>query len=68
MNDSRRETGYYYEVLNNTIDDGMRAIDLFGSEMEECRIICPNDTTCMHGSPRSKYDDCNVWSIYDYYS
>lgn len=68
MSDSGRETEYHDEVLSNTIDEGTKAIALFGSEMVECRKNCPIDTNCMHGSPRSKYDDRNGWNVYDYHS
>ncbi|MGA2913397.1 MAG: hypothetical protein ABSE07_07750 [Methanoregula sp.] len=68
IRDLGHEIGYHYEVLSKTKGDYERAITLFQSELAEFRKICPIDTICMHGSPLSKYDNRDLWNIYDYHS
>ena len=68
IRDLGHEIGYHYEVLSKTNGDYKKAIAIFQSELEEFRKICPIDTICMHGSPLSKYDNRNLWDVYDYHT
>lgn len=68
IRDLGHEIGYHYEVLSKTKGDCKEAIARFQSELEEFRKICPIDTICMHGSPLSKYDNRDLWNLYDYHS
>ena len=42
------------------------AILSFQNNLEKLRQIVPVKTICMHGSPRSKYDNRHLWEKYDY--
>ena len=42
------------------------ALELFEKHLEQFRKIVPVTTICMHGSPRSKYDNRSLWEYYDY--
>lgn len=60
------EIGYHYETMDTckgNIDD---AYDEFCKNLEKFRKIYPVKTICMHGSPRSKYDNKDIWKKYDY--
>lgn len=73
------EIGYHYETMDSTevkvqkakvkgqseelID---RAYEEFCKNLEMFRKIVPVSTICMHGSPRSKYDNKEIWKKYDY--
>jgi len=67
IRDLGHEIGYHYEVLSKTKGDFKKAIELFQSELEEFRKICPVDTICMHGSPLSVFDNRDLWNVYDYH-
>ena len=52
-----------------TRNDGMRidaAFSLFVQNLNRLRQIVDVKTICMHGSPRSKYDNRDIWQKYDY--
>ncbi|MDO9256318.1 MAG: hypothetical protein Q7U54_12455 [Bacteroidales bacterium] len=73
------EIGYHYETMDfeseklrvksekwsaeNLID---AAYEEFCRNLEMFRKIVPVETICMHGSPRSKYDNKDIWKKYDY--
>ena len=42
------------------------AILSFQNNLEKLRQLVPVSTICMHGSPRSKYDNRDLWKKYDY--
>ena len=42
------------------------AIASFTNNLEKLRQLVPVKTICMHGSPRSKYDNRDLWKKYDY--
>jgi hypothetical protein len=42
------------------------AYDEFCRNLEMFRKITPITTICMHGSPRSKFDNKDIWKKYDY--
>jgi hypothetical protein len=68
IRDLGHEIGYHYEVLSKAKGDYKKAITLFQSELQAFRKICPVDTICMHGSPLSKYNNRDLWNVYDYQS
>ncbi len=76
------EIGYHYEDVdfaaqNFKIKDKSKkikvekaiadeAIKLFEKHLAEFRKLYPVKTICMHGSPRSKYDNKLLWKYYNY--
>lgn len=73
------EIGYHYETMDHVkskvrsqkskiksedLIDG--AYEEFCRNLEIFRTIVPVETICMHGSPRSKYDNKDIWKKYDY--
>jgi hypothetical protein len=60
------EIGYHYEDMDFARGDPRQAIQFFGKHLEKLRKIAPVTTICMHGSPRSKYDNKDVWKHYNY--
>jgi hypothetical protein len=56
------EIGYHYEEMDLCNGDIHAAIKLFEKNLKTLRNICPIETICMHGSPRSKYDNKSIWS------
>lgn len=42
------------------------AIELFEKHLEQFRKLYPVKTICMHGSPRSRIDNRDLWKVYDY--
>lgn len=75
------EIGYHYETMDtasskvkgkgakyshdNLID---LAYNEFLEHLETLRTLVPVNTICMHGSPKSKYDNKEIWKKYDYKS
>jgi hypothetical protein len=69
------EIGYHYETMDeiskklhssgheNMIDE---AYEEFCKNLAYFRTLYPVKTICMHGSPRSKYDNRAIWQKYDY--
>ena len=64
--DLGHEVGYHYEDMDFAKGDPHKAVKLFEKHLKELRAITPIVTICMHGSPRSKYDNRDVWKHYDY--
>ena len=62
------EIGYHYEDMDFADGNREAAIQLFEKHLERLRDIAPINTICMHGSPRSDYDNKDVWQDYDYRS
>jgi len=76
------EIGYHYETMDSayakvkmqkSTGKGQReelidrAYEEFCINLEKFRKIVPISTICMHGSPRSKYDNKDIWKKYDYH-
>ena len=62
------EVGYHYEnmdVCHGYID---KAWDDFRYNLDKLRKLVEVKTICMHGSPKSKFDNREIWSKYDYKS
>lgn len=60
------EVGYHYESLTTVKGDMKLAIADFERNLEKLRKLVPVTTICMHGSPRSKWDNRDLWKEYDY--
>lgn len=71
------EVGYHYENIDTIISKpGMRnarfeqIIDLayedFCLNLEKLRKLVPVTTICMHGSPKSRFDNKIIWQKYNY--
>lgn len=62
------EVGYHYETMDTAKGDLDLAWDQFKKHLEDLRKLVPVSTICMHGSPRSKFDNKDLWKKYDYKS
>ncbi len=76
------EIGYHYETMDTIsskfkaqglkFNEAIKLVDAayeeFCKNLELFRKIVPVETICMHGSPRSKYDNKMIWHKYDYKS
>ncbi len=60
------EIGYHYEDLDLCKGKMDEAIKSFELNLAEFRKIVPVTSICMHGSPRSKFDNRGLWNEYDY--
>lgn len=73
------EIGYHYENLssiakdmtsmpspNNLIILLNKSIVDFQDQLERLRSIVPVETICMHGSPKSIFDNKELWKQFDY--
>ncbi len=60
------EVGYHYEDLSLFKGNTSLAIDHFVAKLAHFRRFYPIKTICMHGSPTSKYDNRNIWKLYNY--
>jgi hypothetical protein len=60
------EVGYHYEDMDFARGDPAKAIDLFDQHLNRLRKVVPVASICMHGSPRSRYDNRDLWESYDY--
>ncbi len=60
------EIGYHYEVLSTAKGNYEKAVELFEYELNKFRKIYDVKTISMHGKPLSKYDNRNLWKVYDF--
>jgi len=60
------EVGYHYETLTTCKGDVDAAYEEFRKNLAMMRTVVPVETICMHGSPRSKFDNRDIWKKYDY--
>ena len=60
------EIGYHYEDLSMYHGDIEKAIEHFKIKLEYFRRFYPVRTICMHGSPTSKWDNRDLWKVFDY--
>jgi len=56
-----RNTAFYDKLLDVAYED-------FCINLEKLRKLVPVSTICMHGSPRSQFDNKELWTKYDYKS
>ncbi len=62
------EIGYHYETMDTARGDIDLAFNQFKFHLNELRKIVNLSTICMHGSPRTKFDNRELWNKYDYRS
>ena len=60
------EIGYHYEDMDLCDGEIEEAIKSFEKHLIQLRKIAPVSTICMHGSPRSKFDNRELWGNHDY--
>lgn len=60
------EVGYHYETMDTSRGNVESAYVEFSNNLNIIRSLVPVSTICMHGSPRSKYDNRDIWEKYDY--
>lgn len=60
------EVGYHYEDMDFARGDKDQALNFFEKHLKQLRDLVPIKTICMHGSPRSEYDNKDVWKKYNY--
>ena len=60
------EIGYHYETMDTSNGNIDKAWDEFQYYLEKIRKISDVNTICMHGSPRSKFDNKDIWNKYNY--
>jgi hypothetical protein len=60
------EIGYHYEDMDFAKGDVDKAYGLAKNHLAQLREVAEIKTICMHGSPRSPYDNKEVWKKYDY--
>ena len=60
------EIGYHYEDMDFANGDVDKAYGLAKKHLAQLREIADVQTICMHGSPRSPYDNKEVWKKYNY--
>lgn len=64
--DMGHEIGYHYEDMDFARGNPHEAIKYFEKHLARLRKLTPVSTICMHGSPRSRYDNKDVWQHYNY--
>jgi len=62
------EVGYHYENMDTCNGIVDKAWDDFRFNLDKLRQLVEVKTICMHGSPRSKFDNKEIWNKYDYQS
>lgn len=60
------EVGLHYEEMDLANGDREMAHQLFISHLERFRSIVDVKTICMHGSPKSKFDNKDIWIEHNY--
>jgi hypothetical protein len=64
--DMGHECGYHYEDMDFARGDPDRAYLLFQRHLGRLRELVPIEMICMHGSPRSRWDNRDLWRRFDY--
>lgn len=62
------EVGYHYETMDTANGNVDKAWDQFRYNLDKLRKLTEVQTICMHGSPRSRFDNKDLWKKYDYRS
>lgn len=68
------EIGYHYETMDTTssphtlkkTSHTTNAYEQFKTNLEKLRQVADIKTICMHGSPRSKFDNREIWKHFSY--
>lgn len=66
ISDMGHEIGYHYEDMDFANGDIQLAVELFEKHLSILREVATIKTICMHGSPRSKFDNREIWKAIDY--
>lgn len=66
INNLGHEIGYHYEDMDLALGEANKAIELFETALKKLRSIATISTACMHGSPRSKFDNRDLWKSFNY--
>ena len=66
IRDLGHEIGYHYEEMDFAHGDPQKAIGIFERNLEQLRKLAPITSICMHGSPRSRFDNKDLWKHYNY--
>jgi len=62
------EVGYHYETMDTANGNIDEAWDQFRFHLDALRKLVDVKTICMHGSPRSKFDNKELWKKFDFRS
>ena len=62
------EIGYHYENLTDCNGNYEKSLADFEYNLNSLREYYPIETICMHGSPRSKFDNKELWKKFDFRS
>lgn len=60
------EVGYHYETMDTSKGNIEDAFNEFKVNLSKLRDLVQVETICMHGSPRSKFDNKDIWKKYSY--
>jgi hypothetical protein len=60
------EIGYHYEVLTKAKGNLEKAIEIFEAELRTLRKIVSISTISMHGSPLRRWNNLDLWDVYDF--
>lgn len=60
------EIGYHYETMDTCKGEVDKAYHEFCNNLEQLRKLATIETICMHGSPRSAFDNKDLWKKYSY--
>jgi len=60
------EIGYHYEVIDKAYGDSRKAVKLFKEDLSYLRSQFSVSTVCMHGNPRTKWDNKQVLKYLDF--
>lgn len=66
IHDLGHEVGYHYETMDLNKGDFDKAWKHFVLDLEKLRKLVPVETICMHGSPKSKFNNLDLWQKYNY--
>ncbi|MFB6340633.1 hypothetical protein ACE1ET_02870 [Saccharicrinis sp. FJH62] len=61
ISNAGHEIGYHYETMDTSKGNLQLAEQQFEENLEKLRKLASVTTICMHGSPRSKYDNRSLW-------
>ncbi|MCD4747646.1 MAG: hypothetical protein K8R58_15225 [Bacteroidales bacterium] len=61
------EFAYHYEDLALANGNYEKAIENFGKNLEKLRQFYPIVTMCMHGSPKTKWNNNMIWDKYNFH-
>lgn len=68
INSLGHKIGYHYESLATCHGDVEMAYNDFCHNLEQLRQIVPVTTACAHGSPRSPWNNQDIWNQHDIHS